>query len=102
MIRPEPDPSASAETAGAVRPILWAALILLLAGAAASGQTDPEIAYPAAIETLCRQYAAAQVGMPADLAFDQCMLARHCRVSPGSPHYRCELPGPMAWHGGGY
>ena len=85
-----------------MRLILWAALILLLAGTAVSGQTEPEIADPAAIETLCRQYAAAQVGMPADLAFNQCMLARHCRVSTGSRQYRCELPGPMTWHGGGY
>jgi len=53
------------------------------------------------IEALYRQYAAALVGIPADPAFNQCMVERHCRVSPGSPSYRCELPQAMAWHGGG-
>jgi hypothetical protein len=81
-----------------------AALIWMAANAGAGGQTHQGVAYEraAAIEAICRQYAAAQTGMPADLMFDQCMSERHCRVSPGSPDYRCELPGPMTWHGGGY
>jgi hypothetical protein len=80
-----------------------AALIWLIAGAAC-GQTGPGVAYDraAAIEAICRQYAAAQKGMPVDLMFDQCMSERHCWMSAGSPGYQCELPGPMTWHGGGY
>jgi len=81
-----------------------ATLIWLAAGGAASGQTGPGVAYDraAVIQAICRQYAAAQAGMPADLMFNQCMLERHCRISPGSPGYQCESPGPMTWHGGGY
>src|ERR1700747_16983 len=81
-----------------------AALVWLLAGAPASGQTAPGAAYnrAAMIEAICRQYGAAQTGMPAGLMFNQCMSERHCRVAPGSPRYQCELPGPMSWHGGGY
>jgi hypothetical protein len=54
------------------------------------------------MQELCRQYADAQVGMPVDLMFNQCMSERHCRLPSGSSTYRCELPGPMTWHGGGY
>jgi hypothetical protein len=80
------------------------ALIWSLAGAAASGQTRPDVAYDRAamIEAICRQYATLQTGMPTDLMFNQCMSERHCRVSPGSPGYQCEVPGPLEWHGGGY
>jgi hypothetical protein len=80
------------------------ALIGLVAGAAAGGQPGSGVAddRAVAIEAICRQYAAAQTGMPADLMFAQCMSERHCRVSSGSPGYQCELPGPMTWHGGGY
>jgi hypothetical protein len=84
---------------GAIAAAIWLAL-----AAAASGQTDTDAAYDgaAATEALCRQYAAAQTGMPADLMFSQCMAERHCRPFPRAPGYRCELPGPMSWHGGGY
>jgi hypothetical protein len=54
------------------------------------------------VQQICRQYADAQIGMPANLMFDQCMSERHCRVPSGSSAYHCELPGPMTWHGGGY
>jgi hypothetical protein len=40
--------------------------------------------YAAPVEQICRQYAATQTGMPADLMFNQCMFERHCRVSPGT------------------
>jgi hypothetical protein len=76
----------------------------LVTGAAANGQTNPDLAYDraATIEAICRQYAAAQTGMPPDLMFSQCMSERHCRPSSGPPGYQCEAPGPMTWHGGGY
>jgi hypothetical protein len=53
--------------------------------------------YTTMIETICRQYAAAvaRSGIPANLLFNQCMTQRHCQVSPGSPRYQCEMPGPM-------
>jgi hypothetical protein len=78
------------------------ALIWLAAGAA-NGQTGPGVTYDRAalIQAICRQYAVAQSGMPADLMFNQCMSERHCWVSPGSSGYQCELPGPMTWRGGG-
>jgi hypothetical protein len=62
-------------------------------------QTDD---YTASIQQICRYYATAQRGMPADLMFSQCMSERHCRLSPGSAGYQCEMPRPMSWHGGGY
>jgi hypothetical protein len=77
-------------------------MILLVTGAAASGQAESESDYAAMIEALCRQYAAALVAVPADPAFSQCMVERHCRPSSAAPGYRCELPQPMSWHGGGY
>jgi len=85
-----------------MRAAVWAALILLVTCPIASGQTGPDVTYSAMIEALCRQYAAALVGVPADPAFNQCMVERHCRVSAGSSGYRCESPQPMSWHGGGY
>jgi len=94
--RPRPWPRSAREVAVA---LLW-----LVAGAAASGQADPGVASnrAAAIQAICRQYAAAQTGMPPDLMFNECMSGRHCWVSPGSAGYQCEAPGPMTWHGGGY
>jgi hypothetical protein len=62
-------------------------------------QTDD---YTASIQQICRYYATTQRGMPADLMFTQCMSERHCRLSPGSAGYQCEMPGAMSWHGGGY
>ena len=76
--------------------------IWLGAGVAAFGQAGAEVSYTAMIVELCRQYAAAVTGMPADLMFDQCVLQRHCRASSGSSGYQCEMPGPMTWLGGGY
>lgn len=83
--------------AGAVAASIW-----LVAGIAARGQTQAGAGYDSVIEAICRGYAAAQRGMPADLAFNQCMSERHCRASAEAPGYRCEPPGPMTWHGGGY
>jgi hypothetical protein len=86
--------------AGAATALIW-----LLAGVAtAGGQPGPGAAYDraAAIEAICRQYAATQIGMPPDLMFNQCMSERQCRVSPGASGYQCRLPGPLSWHGGGY
>jgi hypothetical protein len=81
---------------------IFAAGILLCAGAAALAQ-GPHQAYDytALIQQICRHYAAAVTGMAPDLMFKQCMSERHCRMA-GSAGYRCELPGPMTWHGGGY
>jgi len=89
---------------GSIQTVVAAALVWLAASAAASAQTGAGDAYgrAAAIEAICRQYAAAQTGMPADLMFRQCMSERHCRVSSGAPGYQCEAPEPMSWHGGGY
>jgi hypothetical protein len=71
-------------------------LIGLVVGAAAAEDRA------AMIGAICRQYAEAAAGMPADLMFRQCMSERHCWVSPGSRNYQCEAPGPLTWHGGGY
>jgi hypothetical protein len=79
------------------------AMIFLCASAAALAQRPSQPNdYTASMQQICRQYAAAQTGMPADLMFNQCMSERHCRVSSGSSAYQCALPGPMTWHGGGY
>jgi len=78
-------------------------IIFLCTGVAALAQRPSQpYDYAALVQQICRQYAAAQTGMPADLMFNQCMFERHCRVSPGSSGYQCELPAPMTWHGGGY
>src|SRR5207302_10225090 len=80
------------------------ALIIFLcasAGALAQRPNQP-YDYAALMQQTCRQYADAQIGMPADLMFNQCMSERHCRVPSGSSAYQCESPGPMTWHGGGY
>ena len=84
-----------------------AALLWLFAATAASGQTNPGATYdPAAVvQAICRQYAAAQTGMPVDTVYAQCMYARGYRLpgfspSPDSPGYQGELPGPAAHNGG--
>jgi hypothetical protein len=83
--------------------IRFAAFVFLWTSAAALAQRPSQpYDYSGLIEQICRQYADAQIGMPADLMFNQCMSERHCRVSSGSSAYHCELPGPMTWHGGGY
>src|SRR5205085_1081957 len=56
-------------------------------------------------EAICRQYAAAQRGLPYDTMYAQCMYARGYRVpgfspSPNSPGYQGELPGPALHNGG--
>jgi hypothetical protein len=85
-------------------PSAAAALLWLVAGATASGQPNTGSAYDRAamIIAICRQYAAAQIGMPANFMFSQCMSERHCQVSSGPPGYQCEPPGVLQWHGGGY
>jgi hypothetical protein len=82
---------------------VFTAIIFLGTGAAALAQRPSQADdYSALMQQICRQYAAAQRGMPADLMFDQCMSERHCRASRGPSGYQCELPGPLTWHGGGY
>ena len=78
-----------------------------MAGTAASPQISPGAGYDGAAvtEVICRQYAAAQRGMPYDIMYAQCMYARGYRVpgfspSPNSPGYQGELPGPAAHNGG--
>jgi hypothetical protein len=55
-----------------------------MAGTAADAQTGPGVGYDRAALTqaICRQYAAAQRGMPYDTMYAQCMYARAYRV-PG-------------------
>jgi hypothetical protein len=76
-----------------------AAALLGLAVGSANGEPSRAAVsdYTTMIETICRQYAAAvaRSGIPANLLFNQCMTQRHCQVSPGSPRYQCEMPGPM-------
>jgi hypothetical protein len=90
-------------TAGALLGSRFTAIIFLCTSAAAFAQrpSQPDD-YAALIQQICRQYADTQIGMPADLMFNQCMSERHCRVASGSSAYQCEMPGPMTWHGGGY
>ena len=86
---------------GACSVAVFTVIVFLCTGTAAQRASQP-YNYAASVEEICRQYAAAQTGMPVDLMFNQCMSERHCRVSPGSAGYQCEMPGPMTWHGGGY
>ncbi|HXC12035.1 MAG TPA: hypothetical protein VNV39_04265 [Stellaceae bacterium] len=81
---------------------LAVASICFVINSPASGQTGAVDAYSVMVQALCRQYATAQQGMPANLMFDQCMIERHCSEISGSQSYHCEPPGPMTWHGGGY
>jgi hypothetical protein len=88
---------------GACPAAVFTVIVFLCTGPAAFAQRPSQSdGYAASIEQICRQYAAAQTGMPADLMFKQCMFERHCRVSAGSAGYQCERPGPLEWHGGGY
>ena len=84
--------------------LIAAALFWLVPGAPASGQTGLGGAdrYTVSIEEICRQYATAIAGVPTGAMFNQCMSERHCYISPGPAGYRCEMAGPMTWHGGGY
>lgn len=83
--------------------VFRAALIWLAGGAAAAAQQGAgDAAYTATIAAVCRGYAAAQTGMPAALAFAQCLGERHCRATPAGPGYRCPPPAPVAGHGGGF
>jgi hypothetical protein len=81
----------------------FTAIIFLCTSSAALAQRSSQpYDYSGLVQQICRQYADAQIGMPANLMFDQCMSERHSRVPSGSSAYHCELPGPMTWHGGGY
>src|ERR1700730_18595048 len=82
--------------------LLWS-----ITGDAVSAQTGGEIGHDqaAATKAICRQYAAAQRGMPYETMYAQCMYARGYRVpgfapSPNAPGYQGELPGPAAHDGG--
>jgi hypothetical protein len=62
--------------------------------------------YVAAVEQICRQYAAAQRALSSETMFAQCMFARGYLVpgfspSPDSPGYQGGLPGPATHAGGG-
>jgi hypothetical protein len=65
------------------------ALLWLFAATAANGQTSPGATYDPAyvVQAICRQYAAAQMGLPVDTMYAQCMYARCYRVL-GSPPVR--------------
>jgi hypothetical protein len=83
------------------------ALLWFMSGTAARAQIGPAVGYDRAAvnQAICRQYAAAQRGMPYDTMYAQCMYARGYRVpgfsrSPNSPGYQGELPGPAAHNGG--
>ena len=82
--------------------LLWS-----ITGDAVSAQTGGEVGHDqaAATKAICRQYAAAQRGMPYETMYAQCMYARGYRVpgftpSPNAPGYQGELPGPAAHDGG--
>ena len=84
-----------------------ASFLWLVACTAASGEPNTGIAYDraAVVKEICRQYAAAQTGIPIDAMYAQCMFARGYRVpgfapSPDLPGYQGELPGPAAHNGG--
>jgi hypothetical protein len=52
----------------------FAAIIFLRTSAAALARSPSHPNdYSGLIEQICRQYAGAQIGMPADLMFNQCM-----------------------------
>ena len=79
--------------------------LLMSIAAPAQGQ-NRSYDYAAVVRGICRQYAAAQTGLPYDTMYAQCMFARGIRVpgftpSPDSPGYQGELPG-AATHNGGY
>jgi hypothetical protein len=82
-----------------------AAIISMFIGASALAQQSNRDVYLAVVQQICRQYAAAQHGLPYDIMYAQCMYARGYRVpgfspSPASPGYQGELPGPAAHNGG--
>jgi hypothetical protein len=87
-----------------LKPTVIATLALLITSTAANGQTvaGASSSYTAMIVEICQQYATEVVGFPANAAFSQCMLQRHCWRASSSSGYQCEEPGPMTWHGGGY
>jgi hypothetical protein len=73
-----------------------AALIWLFAATAASGQTNPGATYDpeAVVQAICRQYAAAQTGMPVDTMFaPPCAVERLRQRMEGGPTIaRCPVP----------
>jgi len=72
----------------------FTAIIFLCTRAAAFAQSPSRsYDYAALMQGICRQYANTQVGMPADLMFNQCMSERHCRQPSGSSAYQCEIEG---------
>jgi len=81
------------------------ASIAVAAFAAFAQEPKQPYDYSAVVQQICRQYAAAQHGLPYDTMYAQCMYARGYRVpgfspSPDSPGYQGELPGPAAHNGG--
>lgn len=87
-------------------PLVVAATISVCIAVAAFAQEPKQpYDYSAVVQQICRQYAAAQHGLPYDTMYAQCMYARGYRVpgfspSPDSPGYQGELPGPTAHNGG--
>jgi hypothetical protein len=86
---------------GVAKSIFAAVSIWLAGGAVATAQIGSIDAFTATIGAVCRGYAAAQSGMPAAVAFDRCMIERHCRRAASASGYQCPPPTPVAGHGGG-
>jgi len=78
----------------------YTAIIFLCTSVTAFAQRPSQPSdYAIVMQELCRQYADAQVGMPVDLMFNQCMSERHCRLPSGSSTYpmRIARADDMAW-----
>jgi hypothetical protein len=76
-----------------------------ISAAALSQQPNRPYDYSAIVQQICRQYAAVQHALPYDTMYAQCMCARGYRapgfsLSPNSPGYQGELPGPATHYGG--
>jgi hypothetical protein len=79
--------------------VVSATISVSIAVAAFAQEPKQPYDYSAVVQQICRQYAAAQHGLPYDTMYAQCMYARGYRVpgfspSPDSPGYQGELPGP--------
>jgi hypothetical protein len=95
---------------GSPRGWLLAVLTAVISACTAAGPTEQRSSRPydyvAAVEQICRQYAAAQRSLSSETMFAQCMFARGYLVpgfspSPDSPGYQGGLPGPATHAGGG-
>jgi hypothetical protein len=90
---------------GGSLPVFAATISVFIEVAAFAQEPKQPYDYSAVVQQICRQYAAAQHGLPYDTMYAQCMYARGYRVpgfspSPSSPGYQGELLGPAAHNGG--